>query len=86
MCEGGDCMDKKEAYKIVYDDLIRIPTFGGLWNAKNDDANSYYTKIGIYFVMSTIAFAIDPDNKTVYNEYEEIFKKNLKAQRKDKDE
>ena len=73
-------MDKKEAYKIVYDDLIRIPTFGGLWNAEND-ANSYYTKIGIYFVMSTIAFTIDPDNKTVYNEYEEIFKKNLKAKK-----
>ena len=49
-------MDKKEAYKIVFEDLKQSNLFNGHYDAKNGNANFMY---GISTVMEFIAYGID---------------------------
>ena len=49
-------MDKKEAYKIVFEDLKQSNLFNGYYDAKNGNANFMY---GISTVMEFIAYEID---------------------------
>lgn len=49
-------MDKKEAYKIVFEDLKQSNLFTGHYDAKNGNEHYMY---GISVVMEFIAYGID---------------------------
>ena len=65
-------MNKKEAYKIVYDDLIQNELLIGKYDAENGSEDFMD---GIWVMMEIIASNIS--DETLY-EFDEIFLNNLK--------
>ena len=63
-------MTKKEAYKIVFEDLINIPLYRGKYDAKFGNQNYMY---GIKSVMETISFGAEPDNGYIYESFKKTF-------------
>ena len=61
-------MNKKEAYKIVFDDLTKYNLYNGICDAENGNKHFMY---GIGCVMETISFNAGIDN------FGDIFYKNL---------
>ena len=66
-------MDKRLAYLTVFEDLINIPLFKGIYNAKNGKEIYMY---GINAVMEYIAYNIDENFGDTFSE---IFINNLIA-------
>lgn len=62
-------MDKKEAYEIVYNDLIAANLFRGIYDARHGNISFMN---GIACVMEVIA-----DNAGKLEEFDNIFYKNL---------
>lgn len=62
-------LTKKEAYRIVFDDLIKCGLFAGSYDARNGDMNFIF---GIGTVMENIALSAG-----VYDFYTELFSKNI---------
>ena len=70
-------MDKKEAYRFVYEDLVKCNLFKGIYDARN--GNIYFMN-GIATVMEVIA-----DDAGCYDEFCELFSDNiLKSEKKAK--
>ena len=67
-------MDKKEAYKIVYKDLIAASLFRGIYDAKHGNISFMN---GIALVMEVIA-----DSAGKLEEFDDIFYKNLSESEK----
>lgn len=67
-------MDKKEAYEIVYNDLIAARLFRGIYDARNGNVSFMN---GIATVMDVIA-----DSAEKYEEFEDLFYKNLEESEK----
>ena len=68
-------MNKKDAYKIVFDDLKQCELFNGHYNAKNGNEQFMY---GISTVMEFIAYRVD--HSTGVN-FEDDFLKNMSDSR-----
>lgn len=64
-------MNKKEAFEIVYDELIKNPIFQGTYDAKNGNEHFIY---GVCTVMEVIANNI---SKEKYNEYSTLWVDNM---------
>lgn len=64
-------MTKQEAYKIVFNDLIKNKMFCGHYDAKHGNEHFMY---GILTVMEVIAIGIDYQTSS---DFEERFLKNL---------
>jgi hypothetical protein len=64
-------MDKKEAFEIVYNELIKNPLFCGKFDATNGNRHYMY---GICTVMESIAFNVSEDT---YNEYSTLWFDNI---------
>ncbi len=70
-------MERSEAYKIVYDDLIKFNMFKGVYDAKNGNISFMN---GIACVMEVIA-----NDAGCYDEFCELFSDNiLKSEKKAK--
>lgn len=70
-------MDKKEAYKLVYDDLIKCNMFKGIYDAVNGNISFMN---GVACVMEVVA-----DGAGQYDEFCDIFSDNiLKSKKKAK--
>jgi len=65
-------MNKKEAYKIVFDDLTRNPLFMGKYDAKNGNEDFMYS---IATVMEIIA--INSDDTELYEWFNDKFYQNI---------
>lgn len=65
-------MSKQEAYRIVYDDLMEIGMFKGIYDATEE--SSYHFMYGIQTVMEHIAYNVSED---CYNEFSNKFIENL---------
>lgn len=64
-------MDKKEAYKIVFNDVMEkdIRLFKGIYDAENGNKEFMY---GIKAVMEYLAYEVDEDT---YLHFSDIFRK-----------
>lgn len=71
---GNASLTKKEAYRIVFDDLIKCGLFAGSYDARNGDMNFIF---GIGTVMENIALSAG-----VYDFYTELFSKNIEKSKK----
>lgn len=69
-------MTKKEAYDIVFEDLMNIPLYRGKYDAKKFRNREYMR--GIESVMKTISFGADPDYRSRYEIFNELFRLNMK--------
>lgn len=58
-------MNKSEAYKIVFDDLIQCNLFKGIYDAKNGNEHYMY---GISAVMEYIAHGVSEECLEKFNE------------------
>lgn len=68
-------LDKLQAYKIVYDDLMRINMFKGIYDASHtkDDSTDDFMD-GISTVMEYIAAQVSDET---YTEYQDIWIKHI---------
>ena len=57
-------MSKQEAFVIVFDELVKISTFRGVYDAKN--GNRDYMN-GVLAVMECIAYNINPDMYSAFS-------------------
>lgn len=64
-------MNKKEAFEIVYNELIKNPMLQGNYDAKNGNENFMY---GICTVMEVIANNISEEK---YDEYSTLWVNNM---------
>lgn len=64
-------MTKRDAYKIVYDDLCKCNMFTGIYDAKN--GNEHYM-FGIGTVMEAIATGVDEET---WEDFLDIFYHNM---------
>ena len=64
-------VDKSEAYKIVFNDLMRINLYKGIYDAKNGNDTFMF---GISSVMESIAAGVSED---CHNEFSKIFIQNM---------
>lgn len=64
-------LSKSEAYKIVFDDLIKCDLFKGIYDAKHGEDSYMY---GVSAVMENIAMNISED---CYDKFEDEFMKNM---------
>lgn len=64
-------MNKKEAFEIVYNELIKNPMFRGIYDAKNGDEHFMY---GVCTVVEVIASNID---EKTYIEYTDLWTDNM---------
>lgn len=69
-------MTKKEAYNIVFWDLMNIPLYKGKYDAEVFRNREYMCGIGT--VMETISFGADPDYGSTYEIFKELFRLNMK--------
>lgn len=54
----------KEAYKMVYEDLLKYPLFTGIYNAKN---GSFNYMSGVMAVMEYIASMVSDETQEMFN-------------------
>ena len=66
-------MDKKEAYKIVLEDLKKVSAFRGLYNTRRAK-HGKYVMMGIEWVMDAIAAEISEEE---YDKFDTEFVDNL---------
>lgn len=66
-------MDKREAFDIVFHELIKIPMFTGVYDAKNGKEDYMY---GIQVVMERIAYELD-DNEFLLDSFSDFFTHNM---------
>ena len=64
-------MNEKEAFEIVYNELIKNPMFRGLYDAKHGDKHFMY---GVCTVIEVIASNISEET---YNEYSNLWTDNM---------
>ena len=82
-------IDKQQAYKLVYEDLIEMNLFKGIYDARHTEEDSIdLFMAGISMVMEFIAYRV---SDTVYDEYLDLWNKNVsqsiaKAERSNTDE
>lgn len=69
-------LSKSEAYKIVFDDLIKRDMFKGIYDAKHGKDSFMY---GVSIVMEYIAFNVSED---CYENFEDEFIKNMTESQK----
>lgn len=69
-------MTTKEAYNIVFWDLMNIPLYKGKYDAKKFRNREYMR--GIESVMKTISFGADPDYRSRYEIFNTLFYANMK--------
>lgn len=62
---------KPEAYKLVFDELIKCDMFKGIYDAKNGNADYMY---GILTIMENIAINVSED---CYENFTKEFTKNM---------
>lgn len=65
-------MDRKEAYEIVFKDLMEIGMFKGIYDATEE--SSYHFMYGIQTVMEHIAYNVSEE---CYNEFVNEFLNNM---------
>lgn len=70
-------MTKQEAYKIVFEDLIKNRMFCGYYDAKNGNEHFMY---GIETVMETIAYQISDKTVDLFND---LFYENMEKSEKE---
>lgn len=73
-------MNKKEAFEIVYNELIKNPMLQGNYDAKNGNENFMY---GICTVMEVIANNISEEK---YDEYSTLWVNNMEKSESKKGE
>lgn len=66
-------MSKNEAFKIVYDELIKCPMFRGQFDAKNGNREFMY---GICTVMENVALNVSEET---YEDFSTLFVNNVCA-------
>ena len=66
-------MNKREAFDIVFHELIKIPMFTGIYDAKNGGEDFMY---GIQLVMERIAYELD-DNESLLDSFSDFFTHNI---------
>ena len=77
MIRIGEVMERSEAYKLVYDDLIKYNMFKGIYDAVNGNISFMN---GVACVMEVIA-----NDAGQYDEFTELFSDNiLKSEKKAK--
>lgn len=64
-------MTKEEAYKIVFEDLKKVPMFMGKYDAKH--GNPHF----MYGVETVIDFIADNLDKKTYDDFCEMWNKNI---------
>lgn len=57
-------MSKREAFCIVFDELVQISTFRGIYDARNGSKEFMH---GVASVMECIAYNIDADMATAFS-------------------
>ena len=65
-------MNKSEAYKIVFDDLMNVNLFKGVYSTTND--KDFHFIYGVQTVMENIAYGVSED---CYNEFSNMFLENV---------
>ena len=63
-------MNKKEAYLTVYEDLIKVPLYVGIYDATNGNEHFIYGMSSVMDYISMKAGKLD--------EYEKLWDKNMK--------
>lgn len=59
-------MDKKQAYQIVFDDLMKIDLFRGRYDAKHGASEHYM--YGISTVMEAIAYRVSEETGDAFSD------------------
>ena len=66
-------MNKSEAYKIVFDDLMNVNMFKGIYDATYDENTNHFI-YGIQTVMENIAYGVSEE---CYDEFSKMFLANV---------
>ena len=66
-------MNKSEAYKIVFDDLMNVNMFKGIYDATYDEKTNNFI-YGIQTVMENIAYGVSEE---CYDEFSNMFLANV---------